>query len=314
MKEKKNYLLLVLKGCAMGAADVVPGVSGGTIAFITGIYEELINSIKSIDLQALKLLLTLKLAAFWKKINGTFLLSVVGGIAISIFSLAKLMTWLLVHHPIYIWSFFFGLIIISSVLVAREIKQWNIFTTISLLAGAAAAYTITVMSPASTPNTWWFIILSGAIAICAMILPGISGAFILLLLGKYTYILTAVSNLDIGTLLLFVVGAVAGIISFSHLLSWLLKNYHTLTVALLTGFMVGSLNKVWPWKQTLETYIDTHGVEQVLVETNVSPGKFASLTGSDPLLWQAIVMCIAGILLIWGIEYIGNKLGVENKK
>lgn len=314
MKEKKNYLLLVLKGCAMGAADVVPGVSGGTIAFITGIYEELINSIKSIDLQALKLLLTFKLADFWKKINGTFLLSVVGGIAISIFSLAKLMTWLLVHHPIYIWSFFFGLIIISSVLVAKEIKKWDIFTIISLLAGAAGAYTITVMSPASTPDTWWFIVLSGAIAICAMILPGISGAFILLLLGKYTYILTAVSNFDIGTILLFVIGAVAGIISFSHLLSWLLKNYHTLTVALLTGFMVGSLNKVWPWKQTLETYVDRHGVEQVLVETNVTPGKFATLTGSDPLLWQAIVMCIAGILLIWGIEYIGKKLDLENKK
>ena len=306
--------MLVLKGCAMGAADVVPGVSGGTIAFITGIYEELINSIKSIDLQALKLLLTFKLAEFWKKINGTFLLSVVGGIAISIFSLAKLMTWLLVNHPIYIWSFFFGLIIISSVLVAKEIKKWDIFTIISLLAGAAAAYAITVMSPASTPNTWWFIILSGAIAICAMILPGISGAFILLLLGKYTYILTAVSNLDIGTILLFVVGAAAGIISFSHLLSWLLKNYHTLTVALLTGFMIGSLNKVWPWKHTLETYIDTHGVEQVLVETNVSPGKFAEITGSDPLIWQAIVMCVAGILLIGGIEYIGKKLGLENEK
>lgn len=306
--------MLVLKGCAMGAADVVPGVSGGTIAFITGIYEELINSIKSIDLQALKLLLTFKLAEFWKKINGTFLLSVVGGIGISIFSLAKLMTWLLVNHPIYIWSFFFGLIIISSVLVAKEIKKWDIFTIISLLAGAAAAYAITVMSPASTPNTWWFIILSGAIAICAMILPGISGAFILLLLGKYTYILTAVSNLDIGTILLFVVGAAAGIISFSHLLSWLLKNYHTLTVALLTGFMIGSLNKVWPWKHTLETYIDTHGVEQVLVETNVSPGKFAEITGSDPLVWQAIVMCIVGILLIGGIEYIGKKLGQENEK
>lgn len=147
-----------------------------------------------------------------------------------------------------------------------------------------------------------------------MILPGISGAFILLLLGKYTYILTAVSNLDVGTILLFVVGAAAGIISFSHLLSWLLKNYHTLTVALLTGFMVGSLNKVWPWKHTLETYIDTHGVEQVLVETNVSPGKFAEITGSDPLIWQAIVMCVAGILLIGGIEYIGKKLGLENEK
>lgn len=314
MKEKKNYLLLLLKGCAMGAADVVPGVSGGTIAFITGIYEELINSIKSIDLQALKLLLSFKMADFWKKINGTFLLSVVGGIAISIFSLAKLMTWLLAHHPIYIWSFFFGLIIASSVLVAKEIRKWDIFTVLALLAGGAIAYTITVMSPASTPDTWWFIILSGAIAICAMILPGISGAFILLLMGKYTYILTAVTQFNIPIILLFVFGAAAGIISFSHLLSWLLKNYHTLTVSLLTGFMVGSLNKVWPWKETLETYVDTHGVKQVLVETNVSPMKFETLTNSNALLWQAVMMCVVGFLLIWGIEYIGKKLKAKNER
>lgn len=314
MKEKKNYLLLLLKGCAMGAADVVPGVSGGTIAFITGIYEELINSIKSIDLQALKLLLSFKMADFWKKINGTFLLSVVGGIGISIFSLAKLMTWLLAHHPIYIWSFFFGLIIASSVLVAKEIRKWDIFTVLALLAGGAIAYTITVMSPASTPDTWWFIILSGAIAICAMILPGISGAFILLLMGKYTYILTAVTQFNIGIILLFVFGAVAGIISFSHLLSWLLKNYHTLTVSLLTGFMVGSLNKVWPWKETLETYVDSHGAKQVLVETNVSPMKFETLTNSNALLWQAVIMCVVGFLLIWGIEYIGKKLKAKNER
>lgn len=302
MEKKRNYLLLILRGCAMGAADVVPGVSGGTIAFITGIYEELINSIKSIDLQALKLLFSLRLGDFWKKINGTFLVSVVLGIAISIFSLAKLMTWLLEHHPIYIWSFFFGLIIASSVLVAKEIKQWNIFTIIALLAGAAAAYTITVMTPAETPNTWWFILLSGAIAICAMILPGISGAFILLLMGKYSYILGAVSSLNISVLLLFVVGAVAGIISFSHLLSWLLKNYHTLTVSLLTGFMIGSLNKVWPWKETIQTYVDSHGVEKALIESNVSPARFGELTQSDPLLWQAIVMCMLGFILIYGIE------------
>lgn len=308
MEKRKNYLLLVLKGCAMGAADVVPGVSGGTIAFITGIYEELINSIKGIDIQALKLLFTLRFADFWKKINGSFLISVVGGIAISIFSLAKLMTWLLENHPIYIWSFFFGLIIASSVLVAKEIKKWNIFTIIALIAGACIAYTITVMTPASTPNTWWFIILSGAIAICAMILPGISGAFILLLMGKYTFILGAVSELNIGVLLLFVIGALLGITSFSHLLSWLLKNYHTLTVALLTGFMVGSLNKVWPWKETLQTYIDTHGVEKVLVETNVSPYRFEALTQNDALLWQAIVMCIFGFVLIYGIEMIGSKM------
>ena len=292
----------------MGAADVVPGVSGGTIAFITGIYEELINSIKSIDLQAVKLLLSFKFKEFWQKINGSFLISVVLGIGISIFSLAKLMTWLLEHHPIYIWSFFFGLIIASSVLVAKEIKRWNIFTVIALIAGACIAYTITVMTPAETPNSWWFIILSGAIAICAMILPGISGAFILLLMGKYTYILGAVSSLNIGIILLFVVGAVAGIISFSHLLAWLLKNYHTLTVSLLTGFMVGSLNKVWPWKETIQTYIDSHGVEKALVESNISPNHFAELTQANPLLWQAILMCLLGFFLIYGIETFAKRI------
>ena len=305
---KRNYPLLIVRGCAMGAADVVPGVSGGTIAFITGIYEELIDSIKAVDLQAVKLLLKFKLAEFWKKINGNFLISVIAGIGISIFSLAKLMTWLLENHPIYIWSFFFGLIIASSVLVAKEIKKWNIFTVISLILGAVIAYGITVMTPSETPDSWWFIILSGAIAICAMILPGISGAFILLLMGKYTYILGAVSAFNIGVLLLFAVGAVAGITSFSHLLSWLLKHHHTATVSLLTGFMVGSLNKVWPWKETLQTYTDSHGVEKALVESNISPVHFGELTGSDPLLWQAILMCIAGFLLIWGIETLGRKM------
>ena len=185
MEKKKNYLLLVLRGCAMGAADVIPGVSGGTIAFITGIYEELIESIRSINLKALRLLGTFQLKEFWKHINGNFLISVVAGIAISIFSLAKLMKYLLETHPLYIWSFFFGLIIISALMVSKEIKKWDILTITSLIIGAIIAYTITVLSPTSTPDAWWFILLSGAIAICAMILPGISGAFILLLLGKY---------------------------------------------------------------------------------------------------------------------------------
>lgn len=308
MEKKRNYLLLLLKGCAMGAADVVPGVSGGTIAFITGIYEELIDSIRHIDLRAVKLFFTLRWGAFWKQINGSFLLAVVGGIAVSVFSLAKLMTWLLEHHPIYIWSFFFGLIIASSVLVAREIKRWNIGSVLALAAGAAVAYFITVTSPAETPDTWWFILLSGAIAVCAMILPGISGAFILLLLGKYAYILGAVSTLNIGVLLLFIVGAAAGIISFSHLLSWLLKNHHSLTIATLTGFMVGSLNKVWPWKETLETYADSHGVLRPLVEANISPAHFRALTGSDPLVWQAVVMCLLGFALIYGIESVARKM------
>ena len=305
---RHNYPLLILKGCAMGAADVVPGVSGGTIAFIAGIYEELVDSIKSINLHALKLLFTLKLKDFWKQINGNFLFSILLGIGISIFSLAKLMTWLLEHYPIHIWSFFFGLIIASTVLVAKEIRRWNVGTVIALIIGAVIAYVITILSPSETPNTWWFIILSGAIAICAMILPGISGAFILLLMGKYAYIIGAVGDLKIGILLLFAIGAVAGIVSFSHLLSWLLKKHHTATVATLTGFMVGSLNKVWPWKETLETYVDSHGAEHPLVEANISPLYFEELTGNSSFLGQAIVMCVVGFLLIYGLEYLGQRL------
>lgn len=306
MEKKKNYLLLVLRGCAMGAADVIPGVSGGTIAFITGIYEELINSIRSVDLQALRLLVTLKFKEFWKHINGNFLISVVAGIAISIFSLAKLMTYLLNTHPLYVWSFFFGLIIASALLVSKEVKKWDLFSITSMIVGIVIGYTITVLTPTSTPETWWFILLSGAIAICAMILPGISGAFILLLLGKYEYIITAVSEFNIGILLIFLVGAVAGIISFSHLLSWLLKNYHGMTVALLTGFMVGSLNKVWPWQITDTELINDSPFE---IERNVFPAAYEQ-AGNDPLTWQVLLMCIIGFFLIWGIE----KLAVTLKK
>ena len=308
---KHNYPLLILKGCGMGAADVVPGGSGGTIAFIAGIYEELVDSIKSINLHALKLLFTLKLKAFWQQINGSFLFSILLGIGISIFSLAKPMTWLLEHYPIQNWSFFFGLIIASTVLVAKEIQRWHAGTVIALIIGAAVAYVITILSPSETPNAWWFIILSGAIAICAMILPGISGAFILLLMGKYAYILGAVSALQFGILLLFAFGAVTGIVSFSHLLSWLLKKHHTATVATLTGFMVGSLNKVWPWKETLETYTDSHGAVHPLVEANISPAAFEQLTGTPSFLWQAILLCIFGFVLIFGLEYLGEKLNKQ---
>lgn len=303
-----KYVLLALKGCAMGMADVVPGVSGGTIAFISGIYEELIASIRSVDLTALKLLCGFHLKALWRHINGKFLFSVLLGIAVAIFSLARLMTYLLEHHPIEIWSFFFGLIIASALLVSREVKRWNAASVISLLVGAVLAYWITVISPAETPNSWWFILLSGAVAICAMILPGISGAFILLLLGKYQFILLAVGELRIGVLALFVIGAVAGIVSFSHLLSWLLRRHHDPTIALLMGFMIGSLNKVWPWKEVLETYADSHGALHPLVERNVLPSTFADLTGSESQLWQAAALAVAGFLMIYLIERIGRRL------
>lgn len=333
--KKHNYLLVLLKGCAMGAADVIPGVSGGTIAFITGIYETLLNSIRAFDLTALKLFFRGQWKAWWQKINGNFLFSLLAGIGISIFSLAKLMTWLLENHPIGIWSFFFGLIIASSILVAKEIKHWNLWSVVSGIIGIVIAYYITVVTPTETPNAWWFIILSGAIAICAMILPGISGSFILLLMGKYLFIMEAVHELRIGILALFAVGAVAGIISFSHVLSWLLKNYHNVTVSLLTGFMVGSLNKVWPWKETLTTSVNGDGVIVPVMERNVSPAAFEQLTTilpsaensrlvvselpatlgsqtvtvpSESLLPLAVVMCLVGFLLIVVIELIGKRI------
>ncbi len=298
-----KFLLLFLKGCAMGSADVVPGVSGGTIAFISGIYEELIRSIRSVDATALRLFIKFRFRELWSYVNGGFLLPVLLGIAVAIFSLARLMTWLLVHHPVAIWSFFFGLIVASALLVARQIGKWDWRSVGALLVGTAVAWWITVATPAQTPETWWFILLAGAIAVCAMILPGISGAFILLLLGKYQFIMQAVSDLNIPVMLVFLVGAAAGIIAFSHLLSWLLGRWHDVTVAVLMGFMVGSLNKVWPWKETLETYVDSHGKLQPLVERNIWPGHFE---------WQALLLGAAGFLTIWGIESLARRFGPHN--
>ena len=303
-----RYIVLALKGCAMGMADVVPGVSGGTIAFISGIYEELLDSIRSVDATALRLLLRFRLAEFWRHINGRFLLPVLLGIAVAIFSLARLMTYLLTNQPIAIWAFFFGLIVASALLVARQIGRWDWRTVLAFAVGAAAAWWITVATPAETPDDWWFVMLSGAIAICAMILPGISGAFILLLLGKYQYIMHAVGEFDIPVIAVFVIGAAAGIISFSHLLSWLLKHWHDVTVAVLMGFMVGSLNKVWPWKETVETYLDSHGVAQPLVQNNIAPGTFEQLTGQPSLLVQAILLGIVGFLVIYGIELVARMI------
>lgn len=298
----KKYLILILKGIGMGAADVIPGVSGGTIAFISGIYEELVESIKSINVKSLKLLFSGKVAAFWKAVNGNFLLSVVAGIGISVVSLAKLLKYILENHPEMIWSFFFGLIVASAIYVSRQIKTWNAATVVSLIAGIVVAYVITEISPAETTNAPWFIFLSGAIAICAMILPGISGSFILLLLGKYAYIIGAVSDFKLGILFIFLAGAMVGIIGFSNFLSWLLKKYHGQTIALLSGFMIGSLNKVWPWKNTISTFIDRHGIEKPLVQQNVLPGNYLG----DPHLFWAIVLAVTGFVLIFVVERFAN--------
>jgi putative membrane protein len=303
----KKYLSTGLKGIAMGAADVVPGVSGGTIALITGIYEELIDSLKSINAKAIKLLFKDGLSAFWAHINGWFLVSVFTGVFISVFSLAKILETLLATYPILVWSFFFGLIVASAIMVLRRISHWNYDKLIAVVAGTVAAYYITVLTPAQTPETWWFVMLSGSLAICAMILPGISGAFILLLLGKYAYVIAAISNLDIVTIAIFGVGAVIGLLSFSNLLSYLLRKFHDVTIAVLSGFMIGSLNKIWPWKEVVETFTDRHGEVKPLVEQNIGPMQYEQITGNEAFLLYAILFAVAGFALIAAFEIFATK-------
>ena len=286
----KDYGLLLLKGMGMGAADVVPGVSGGTIAFIVGIYEELIDSIKSINGASLKLLFTGKVAAFWKAINANFLLSIVAGIGI--------ITYLLITHPILVWAFFFGLVLASTWFVSKDIRQWNWKSVLSFIIGAVIAYYITVATPAETPTNLFFIFLCGAIAICAMILPGISGSFILVLLGKYFYIMEAVKTFNISVMLVFICGAALGITTFSRILSFALRKFHDTTIAVLAGFMLGSLNKVWPWKEVIETYTDSHGVIKPLVEVNILPNQ---------LIWEAVGLMIVGFAIVYFLEKLSMK-------
>jgi putative membrane protein len=295
----KKYMLVALRGMGMGAADVVPGVSGGTIAFITGIYEELIDSIKGIDLQAARLFFTGRWLSFWKKINGNFLLAVFFGIAVSVLSLARVLEHLLEHQAVMIWSFFFGLVLASSYVVSRKITQWEYSKIVALVGGIGIAFYITSVTPTTTTDASWFVILSGGLASCAMILPGISGSFILLLLGKYSFALHAVNERVILDLLLLGVGAVTGLILFANLLSWLLRKYHDVTIAVLVGFMIGSLNKIWPWKETLQTIV-VEGEIKPLVEKNVLPVP----AEAGDHFWMALLMMAAGIGAILLIELI----------
>lgn len=292
----KDYAFLVLKGMGMGAADVVPGVSGGTIAFIVGIYDELINSIKSINGKSLKLFFTGKFAAFWKMINGSFLFSILLGIGISVFSLAKIITWLLVEHPILVWSFFFGLVLASTWFVAKDIKGWNWKTILGFVVGVVIAFYITVATPAETPSYLWFIFLCGAIAICAMILPGISGSFILVLLGKYFFIMDAVKTFDLVIIAVFGAGAVVGITSFSRVLSYALKHVRNITLAVLSGFMLGSLNKVWPWKEQITTVVDGH---DLMIENNILPNQY---------IVEAVVLMLVGFFMVYFLEKLSMKV------
>ena len=312
-----QYLTITLKGIAMGMADVVPGVSGGTIAFISGIYEEFVNSLNSINAEAFKLLFKFRIKDFWKHINGNFLISLATGIAISIVSLSKMIIYLLENEPVLLWSFFFGLIIASILFIGKQITEWNTRVIVAIVLGAIVSYYITIAEPASSPDSTIYVFFSGFIAIIAMILPGISGAFILLLMGSYPTIIGAISKLSEGIstantemlvqagsmLGVFAVGAVLGLLSFSRVLAWMFKNYHNTTLAVLTGFMIGSLNKVWPWKETLSTRINSHGVEVPFLQKSIMPWNF----DSDAQLLMVAILAIVGFMVIFLLEKFSKK-------
>ena len=296
MKGFAKYIMTAVKGACMGAADVIPGVSGGTIAFIMGIYDDFVSSLASINSEAVRLLLKGKFKAFWKHINGSFLLSLVIGIGISVISLAGLMQALLTDFPIQTWAFFFGLIVASSIFIIRGISGWKFREGLLLALGVILGTVICTLSPTQTPDSLWFIFLSGAIAICAMILPGISGSFILLILGKYQYIMGTISDLvsgiDFGRNLLilcvFVIGAIVGILGFSKLLHWLLARWNKETLLVLAGFIIGSLVKVWPWS---------------------NPEALAQAEEAGSMLYgSAIIFTLIGLSLVTGIELIGKSI------
>ena len=299
----KDYLIISFKGLAMGAADAVPGVSGGTIAFISGIYEELINTISNINVSLFKTLLKKGIKPFWKDLNGNFLLALLSGIIISFVSFMKLAKYLLEYHPVLIWSFFFGLIVASIYFVGKQITKWNIATIITLVFGAVIAFYISKLPSLGANENPWYLFIAGAIAICAMILPGISGSFILIILGAYKTLSDALHDIDLKKIMVFVGGALVGLLSFSHVLKWLFKHYHNITLALLTGFIFGSLNKVWPWKKTLSWHTNSKGIESPLLQESVSPFAFE---GNHQLLY-AVVLMILGFLTIFILERLGAK-------
>ena len=287
---------------AMGIAELVPGVSGGTIAFVAGIYEEFITSINNLNLKTLQLWRKQGFKEFWKELNGNFLLALVMGMAISILSFTKLIRWLLENEPIPLWSFFFGLVVASVIFVAKAIKKWNIATIVLFIIGAVIAYFITSLPPSQNTESLPFIFFSGAIAICAMILPGISGSFILVLLGVYKTVIDAIDEKDFKILITMALGMLFGILSFARLLKWMFNKHKNITLAILTGFILGSLNKIWPWKHILETKTIGHKIV-TLKEQNVSPFSFEG----DPQLMFALLAAVIGFSLILILEKLASR-------
>lgn len=316
-----DYLLVLLKGIAMGAADVVPGVSGGTIAFISGIYQELIDSINNVNLSAFKNLRQNGFKATWTALNGNFLISLLTGIAISVLTLSKLITHLLTAQPILVWSFFFGLVLASILLIWKEITKWKPTTIVALIIGIILSYFITIAKPVESPDSLPYLFLSGFLAIIAMILPGVSGAFILLLMGSYQTVIGTINEFReallslnfellgeaIIKLMAFAFGAILGLKLFSKVLHWMFLHHKNRTLAVLIGFMIGSLNKIWPWKKVLETRTNSHGEVVPFLEKSIFPNDF----DGEPKILFAILFTVIGFLLIYGLEKLANKTRVN---
>jgi putative membrane protein len=306
MKQRKlsDFIVIFLKGIAMGAADIVPGISGGTIAFITGIYEELLEAISAVNFNTIKLIKSEGIGTAWKSIHGNFLLALISGIALSIITLAQLISWLLENQPILLWSFFFGLVLASIIYIGRQISKWGGITVILFILGGILAFYITMLNPLVSENSSsMFLFLSGAIAICAMILPGISGSFILVLLGAYKPILDAIHEKDIQLLIIVITGAIFGLMLFSRILNWLFKHYKNYTLAILSGFILGSLNKIWPWKEALTWRLNSEGVEVPFNEQSISPFYYVG----DPQIVLAILLSLMGFAIIFLLEFTAKK-------
>lgn len=307
-RQFKDYLLILLKGLCMGAADVVPGVSGGTIAFITGIYDEWLNSLKRCTPAVLLMIKREGIKKTWEYINGNFLVALFGGILISLKTFAAVVLFAMDAYPILVWAFFSGLVAASIYLLVREQRGWGMIEIVGILFGIAFILAISYMAPSQLPAHGWILFLGGFVAICAMILPGISGSFILLLVGLYPVFLQAIHHLEIVKLLWFGAGCITGLVVFSRFLLWLLNSYHSQTLAVLIGFLIGSLSVTWPWKQALLTTVDSHGRTVVLQQENLNPLNYFAVTGSDPTILWAIVWALIGVGLVAGVELTANWL------
>jgi len=299
----KIDLWVLFKGILMGAADIVPGVSGGTVAFITGIYERLLQALKAILPAFIDLVKSRQWVVFWQTVDGAFLLTLFSGILISVVSLAKIITYLLLHHPIPLWAAFFGLILASVYIIGREITQWSFKLLVFALLGLVIALFITHLTPAGLEANKLTAFLSGVLAICAMVLPGISGSFILVILGTYSFILMAIKEFDFIVLGVFVSGCLVGLLSIANILVWAFSRYKNLTLAVLTGFMVGALSKVWPWKSVLSFREDRHGQLVPLLEENILPDTYEILTGLSSQFMLAILCAASAAILVISLAH-----------